>query len=84
MDKNPKNQPIIIRKINLDNPFTSNKNKNFNNANINNLEDKEKIQKNFKEDKNQKDVKANNNNHILNSKVQVILEISSWILLRIS
>jgi len=50
LDKNAKNQPIIISKINLDNPFTRNKNKNFNNANINNLEDK-----------NQKDIKANNN-----------------------
>ena len=71
LDKNAKNQPIIISKINLDNPFTRNKNKNFNNANNNNLEDKEKIKKNFEEDKNQKDIKANNNNHILTRKSKV-------------
>jgi len=71
LDKNAKNQPIIISKINLDNPFTNNKNNNFQNANYNNLEDKELIKRNFEENRNQKDIQAYNNNNILNTKSQV-------------
>lgn len=74
LDKNAKQQPIILSKITLDNPFINTKNNNFPNVNYNKAqEEREIINKNFEENKNQKETahsnfKNNNNfNYLTNT-----------------